>query len=63
MSPAAALATFPVRVWPAASSAALMMLSPASVLSVTTGSELSTSTSCVADALLPTLSVTLAVTV
>lgn len=48
---------------PCGTSAALTILSPAKLLRVTTGSELSTSTSCVAAALLPTLSVTLAVTV
>ena len=63
VSPDAAFDTFPVRVCPAATSAALTILSPATLLRVTTGSELSTSTSCVAEALLPTISVTLAVTV
>ncbi|GAB7428374.1 hypothetical protein OUHCRE8_17840 [Enterobacter asburiae] len=63
VSPAAAFVTLPVRVSPAATSAALTILSPARVSIVTTGSELSTSTSCEVEALLPTLSVTLAVTV
>ena len=63
VSPDAALETFPVRVCPAVTSAALTILSVAKVLIVTTGNALSTSTSCEVEALLPTLSVTLAVTV
>ena len=52
--PASAFATVPLRVWPAATSAALMTLSPATVLMVTVGSAVSTSRFAVLLTLLPT---------
>ena len=52
--PMSAFATLPVMVWPAATSAALMTLSPATVLMVTVGSAVSTSRFAVVLMLLPT---------
>ncbi|SAC83532.1 Uncharacterised protein [Enterobacter cloacae] len=62
VSPLAAPLTFPLRVCPAATSAALMTSSVATGLMVTCGSALSTSTLWPVLALLPAASVTLAVT-
>ena len=62
VSPLAAPLTFPLRVCPEATSAALITSSVATALMVTCGSALSTSTLWLVFALLPAVSVTLAVT-
>ena len=62
VSPLTAPLTFPLRVWPAATSAALITSSVATGLMVTTGSALSTTTLWLVLALLPAASVTFAVT-